>query len=299
MSLTTSEACRAELGAVRAAWGWLGEQRVPGPTDPPSERHITAEQAAAEDREVRRDRLARHLPQPARGNRDTPSGVTRYLHVPPGSATGPHADAARIAPIHGRIIVAAMLRRTAEMVHLAVEGHALTWVLHDPRQRTGATCHLCGTAAVCGCDIDDVQAQAAMHVISARLGAGLDEDTLAGLLRDLQRANREARRAAGAADIALVLKAPCPACDSRDLVADCTSPNRDEWSIRCRNTLCRCAGQGCACGRIVRVPGKGHLWPAARGQWHDLARKLGVPLHGLLADAMRRPAPPSTTSTGA
>lgn len=289
--------CRTQIAEIRAAWSWLAEQRFPGPTDPPSERHVTAEQAAVEAREVHRDRQARYLPPAAAGTADRPSGAARYLHaLPPSMAAGPHADAARVGAVHGRIMVSSMLRRAAEHTHAQIRGK-LTWRLRDPNPRAGTPCYVCKAVEQCGCDLDDAQVATALHILTVHLQS-MGEAAAQTLLPSLQRINQQARRAAGAADVLLVLKAACPACDSRDLVADCTSPNRDEWSIRCRNGLCQCAGQGCACGRIVRVPGKPHLWPAARGQWHDLARKLGVPLAGLIADAMRRPAPHASARTG-
>lgn len=290
MSLALPADCRRLVAEIRAAWDWLTEQAVPGPTDPPSERHTTAAQQHIEDREVRRDRAAQHLPAPAAGTPDVPSGAVRYLVRTPGTPVGPHPDAARVSPIHGRIVVAAQLRRAAEALHTAARGTRLHWRLHDPNLRPpGTRCHVCRTGGHCRCDTDDAQVSAALHVISTHLADPPAETHLLALHAALERANREARRAAGAADVHLVLKAACPACHARDLVADCTSPNRDEWSIRCRNRLCQCTGPACSCGTMTRYDGKAHVWPATHGQWHDLATRLGVTLTALIADAMRRP----------
>jgi hypothetical protein len=137
-----------------------------------------------------------------------------------------------------------------------------------------------------------MQVAAALHVITTHLHNGTPFDVLQDLLDALERANRNARRAAGADQTLLVLKAACPACDSRDLVADCTSPDSNEWSIRCRNRLCECKGTGCPCGSAVRYPGKQHRWAAGLGQWHDLAAKLGVTYPHLVAAATGRPGGP-------
>jgi hypothetical protein len=299
MSLALAQACAQLVGEVRAAWDWLTEQVQPGPTDPPSERHVSAAQAQIEDREVRRDRDSRYLPTVDRPP-GVPSGAVRHLAVPPPSSVGPHPDAARVSPIHGRVIVAEQLWRAAAALHLAVYGTPIQHRAADPRVRPpGTACPVCAAARGCWCDHDDMQVAAALHVITAHLTGGLpSEEPLPGLLSALERANREARRAAGAYVTLLVLKAPCPACDGRDLVADCSSPNRDEWSIRCRNRLCVCAGPGCRCGCRVRYHGKQHRWQAGTGQWHDLAGRLGVTYRQLYQQAARPPALPSRHTGG-
>jgi hypothetical protein len=287
VSAGAGQACGLLVGEIRAAWGWLAEQRVPGPTASPSERHISVEQQRVEDREARRDRAARNPPEPPPVSRGLPSGAGRAaLGVHPPIAAGPHRDAARLSPIHGRIIVAAQLRAAADGLHAAVFGAGFAWALSDPSCRAvGESCGVCGGGR-CGCDVDDAQAAAALAVIGELLRRGdAPDEALSVLWGALERANREARRAAGVADVCLVLKAACPACDSRDMVADCTSPRREDWSIRCRNTLCRCAGPGCRCGCAIRYPGKQHVWPADGGGWHDLAARLGVAYPLLVAQA--------------
>lgn len=287
MSVPLTQACALLVGEVRAAWDWLAEQRIPGPTDPPTERHIDATQQAIEDREARRDRAARHPPPPPPPTADIPSGASRALVVHRPIVAGPHPDAARVSPIHGRIIVAALLRRAADDVHHAATGNRLRWLLPDPGTRGAVPCTACRAAGTCGCDSDDVQVEAALAEILGHL-EHLDDAALTDLHTALFRANRDARRAAGAADVCLVLKAACPACDSRDLVADCTSRSRDEWSIRCRNRLCACTGPGCRCGTPIRYPGKTHVWRGAGGGWHDLADRLGVTYAALFAQATAR-----------
>jgi hypothetical protein len=288
MSLALPQACAHILAEVRAAWDWLTEQVQPGPTDPPSERHITPQQAAIEEREARRDREARYLP-PTYASPGLPSGAARYLAVPPPSSVGPHPDAARVSPIHGRVIVAEQLWRAAADLHLAVHGTPIERLVVNPRTRPPDTaCPACAARSGCWCDRDDMQVAAALHVITTHLEAGAHH--LDCLLPVLERVNRDARRAAGALETLLVLKAACPACDGRDLVADCSSPDRDEWSIRCRNSLCTCAGPGCPCASAVRYAGKQHRWQAGKGQWHDLAGRLGVTYRQLYTQATRSPA---------
>lgn len=291
MSVAVGQACLLLIGEIRAAWDWLAEQRIPGPTMSPTERHITAEQQGIEDREARRDRAARHPLPPPPSSHELPSGAARAVNgTHPPMASGPHPDAARLSPIHGRIIVAAQLRRAADALHTAVTGGPFGWKITDPGARpAGALCGVCGRSG-CGHDLDDAQTHAALAVMGALIGQGdADEAALAALHWALERANRDARRAAGAADVHLVLKAPCPACDNRDLVADCTSPKREEWSIRCRSSLCRCQGPACRCGCAIRYPGKHHVWPADNGGWHDLAARLGVTYQALLMQATGTP----------
>jgi hypothetical protein len=290
MSLALAQACAHTLAEVRAAWDWLTEQVQPGPTDPPSERHITPLQAQIEEREARRDREARYLP-PTHARPGVPSGATRLIAVPPPSSVGPHPDAARVSPIHGRVIVAEQLWRAAADLHHAVHGTPIERRVINPRTRAPHTpCPACTAASGCWCDSDDMQVAAALHVIGTHLETGIQY--LDCLLPVLEKVNRDARRAAGALETLLVLKAVCPACDARDLVADCSSPNRDEWSIRCRNRLCTCAGPGCPCGSAVRYQGKQHRWAAGKGQWHDLANRLGVTYQQLWTEATHRHRPP-------
>jgi hypothetical protein len=289
VSLALVPACLHAVAEVRAAWDWLTEQVVPGPCAAPSERHMSLARARVEGREARRDRDARYLPSVLRPP-DIPSGAVRFLSVPPPSTTGPHPDAARVSPIYGRILVAGQLWQAAARMHEAVYGTAIRRLLRDPANRPAhLPCQACGHTGGCGCDFDDLHVAAALHVITTHLRSDVIEGELRSLLAALERANRDARRIAGAAETLRVLKAPCPVCDCRDLVADCTSPNRDEWSIRCRNALCRCKGPGCRCDAPVRYEGKAHRWAAATGQWHDLAARLGVSYTQLLADAVRRP----------
>lgn len=292
MSVAIGQACLMLVGEIRAAWDWLGEQRIPGPTASPTERHITAEQQGIEDREAARDRAARHPPAPPPSSHALPSGAARAVNgVHPAMAAGPHPDAARLSPIHGRIIVAAQLRRAADTIYAVAAGGArFEWRVPDPAARpAGSRCGVCDHYS-CGHDLDDAQVHAALAVITGVIAqADVDDNALHALHFALERANRDARRAAGAADVHLVLKAACPACNNRDLVADCTSPKREEWSIRCRSSLCRCAGPGCGCGCAVRYPGKHHVWPADNGGWHDLAARLGVTYQALMVQATGSP----------
>jgi hypothetical protein len=256
------------------------------------ERHVSDAQRAIEAREVRRDKAARYLPPPPEASREQPSGTAHYLAATLVVSAGPHPDAARVAPIHGRIIVAERVRRAAIELDRAMTGRRLGWRrAPDPRQRPrGTPCPIC-TAVCCTCDGDTAHMHYALDAITAHLRRRIPPplNALDPLHGELEAANRDARRIAGVSDVHLVLKAPCPGCDSRDLVADCTSVNQADWSIRCRNRLCVCRGPGCGCGCAVRYPGKAHRWNARDGQWHDLAARLGITRAALLADILAPP----------
>lgn len=64
----------------------------------------------------------------------------------------------------------------------------------------------------------------------------------------------------------------CPSCRQRALSLWDASPDRREHTVECtgevydderdRNVPCRCAGDGCPCGRTGARSGSRHLWPA-------------------------------------
>jgi hypothetical protein len=120
------------------------------------------------------------------------------------------------------------------------------------------------------------------------VAGGLPDELLSSTLRTVVSIDRQIRRAARTGEVLLVLKAACPACGRRDLVANCTSEDQERWSIRCRSPLCSCRGAGCSCGHPTPVEGRAHLWRAGDGSWHRLARQLGVSQTDLLGELLNR-----------
>jgi hypothetical protein len=285
---------RGGVGRLRRVWPWLGDARLPGRPAPHLmiERRMSADAERIEAEQVRRDRRAKHLA--LRAGRTT---------------LAPYAAPVRLGPIRTRARIAAQLRTIGIRLG-AWPGDELADPTLDAPRRTcswcagagrvlrpaawdgpwpaepvtcgmcggfGAVCMLCETAGGCYCDLADVVVDAWLDAITAAL------DTIG----DPESARRAATGLNGAADLACatlnlreidmrVIKAPCPACDRRDLWADVASPRPDEWSIVCRSDLCRCAGPRCGCGRPVRWYNRRHRWPAT--EFHDLARRLGVRL---------------------
>jgi hypothetical protein len=76
--------------------------------------------------------------------------------------------------------------------------------------------------------------------------------------RDLERADRAVRRAAGEGPDHRPVHAPCPACGRRGTLTIDLNGN----TIACTNTRCSCTGVDCGCKRPGRQPGQRHLWPA-------------------------------------
>jgi len=227
-----AEDARVVVGELRGAWEWLTDMAIPGRAAPAAERLVSAEQAAIEAEQVRRDRRAAHAAL---------SG--RYPKVPP----GPHADAARVGPLAARTVVAKLVKRLAERLWSARhDGAALPWPVVDPRLRqttmgcwycdrrgvtalvgpdgrlvegtcpqcrgatqvpTGHTCGLCGALAACPCGFDDAYFAVGLAAVLAELAGIADPDLAADALATLERCNRAARRAAGAAEVELILKA--------------------------------------------------------------------------------------------
>ncbi|MFG2070974.1 hypothetical protein ACGFKZ_29355 [Micromonospora tulbaghiae] len=100
-----------------------------------------------------------------------------------------------------------------------------------------------------------------------------DADQLADVDRQLGRANRAARRAAGVLDDARQPIADrCPACRRKSLqlhydaadvqqVAEGLRPRHPSlWWVECVSESCRCAGEGCPCGHNRRTEHRRHVW---------------------------------------
>lgn len=285
----------AALGRLRRTWPWLSDARAPGRpgTHVFTERRMSPEQERIENAMVRRDRRAKHL-------------ALREGKVPP----GPHPVPIRLGAVRARVRVAGQIRA------VAADLAALPTGLADPgvARRTlrcawcagtgitpappatwyhggwpspapacwlcggwGALCATCGALGGCTCDLADVIVIACLDRIGAAVTALNDPGRSAAVASALDVAADTVCAALGLADVDLrVIKAPCPACDRRDLWADVASPRRQEWTVLCRSPLCRCKGPACGCGRPVRWRGRLHRWPAA--EFNFLADRLGVRL---------------------
>lgn len=145
---------------------------------------------------------------------------------------------------------------------------------------TPLPCHACAghgrTHQAVYLDASDVLVAAALRMIAGHLRTLSDVDVAADAARTLGRADRVARTGARAGEHRIHIKAPCPACGARDLWAEVSSPEREEWFVRCESRLCACRGPACACGRPVRYRGRRHHWPST--EWASLSRQLGVAL---------------------
>lgn len=327
------------LGCLRESWPWLADTLTPSHTQPPPGRYLSEQDRHIIGAQIRRDRKA--MTAAARDGR---------------WVAGAHADAARVAAVSARQVIAASLKRLCERIHAHLhDGEVLVWPFGDPRQRVvwvrcmpclgtgrvddgddgdaaagpestperighlrrlhgwastpepgrcgrcggqgsvlaGNPCTVCGVTHSCSCDSDDAFASWSLSILRGDLGHVADPELAADALRVLERADRHARRAAQAGDDnQRRLRAACPACDRRELVAQVGSPKHDEWAVRCMAPLCVCDGPGCGCGRPVRVRGRRHLWPAR--EWDSesgLSALLGVRVPDLLPDPPPDPEP--------
>jgi hypothetical protein len=305
------------LGRLRTAWPWLAEARVPGPdtptVTPPDRRehiqHVRAEQAA-------KDRRAKQLA--LSGGTGPDAAVNPAARGIPTVPPGAHPDAARADPIAARAEIADTIARLADRLWVALEApegdRSITWpVVGAGRVHTTADCRTChgtgatpkprwwppgqpwppddGEAPPCRhcrggsvrhthyLDHADILMSVALGLLKDLLPRVNDPDRAADALRALDRCDRTARRAARAGEHRIHIKAPCPACGARDLWAETSSPNREEWTVRCEYLDCSCRGPGCPCNRPVRWRGRRHMWPAE--EWdgpRGLAAVIGVGL---------------------
>jgi hypothetical protein len=306
----------AALGRLRTVWPWLAQARTPGTpgTLAMVERRISEAAEHIEAEQVLRDRRAKLAAlcggsgwdvstRPA--SRGTPT-------MPPGT----HPGAARIGPIKARVQVARQVGELARYLAAATEprpapaavpatvpqdrylpcpwcagtGRALKpdgWVWAWPAHPVscplcagwGAVCGICRQVGPCQCDTSDEVMAAALRAIGGHLRTVTCPQLAATAAGTLTRADETARRVLGLGpDDHRVIKAPCPACGRRELCAEVSSPNRDEWSAVCRSRLCVCRGPGCGCGLPIRWQGRRHRWLA--DQMWDLAERLGVTVPG-------------------
>lgn len=283
---------RAALGRLRSAWLWLAEARIPGPEHPtvtvPDTRHHVL---AARAEQHWHDRAAKV--EALRAGR---------------KPSGHRAAAARVGVTDARKEVAdAVARLAARLWEYMHPGNDVVWPVLDYRTiPLGGRCVECGgtgwrapppwwrktTPPACAAcdghgtvtrthatDPTDQLVALSLHLITDMLPAVTHPEVAADALRVLDRADRQARKVANAGEHRVPIAAPCPACGSRDLWAETSSPRREEWTVRCEAPLCVCHGPGCSCGRPVRWRGRRHLWPAE--EWDapgGLSERIGARL---------------------
>lgn len=285
------------IGRLRRVWPWLGEARMPG--RPAAhlllERRLSPDAERIEAEQVRRDRRAKMI-----------ALKTGRMPLPPFAAP------VRLGPVRTRARIAVQLCAVGGRVHAQLP-HRLTdptldaprrlckwcqgtgralrpagWAGAWPAQPVtcsmcggfGEVCTLCGTAGGCYCDLADVVVDACLDAIADAIGSVADENLAELAAAGLNGAADLACHTLGLRDVDMrVIKAPCPACERRDLWADVASPNPNEWSVVCRSDLCRCQGPACGCGRPTRWAGRRHRWPAE--EFPALADRLGVRLQVL------------------
>lgn len=301
------EEARVVLALLLEAWPWLSDMAVPGPTTPIPAGYVSEEQRRIEGVQVRKDRAAAFLAV-QKGRIPTPH--------PDAARPGPVAARSVVVDQVRRLTERLWaVHRGGEQLHWPVtdptgrpltlgcwycESAGLTKVVDEHHQPAEpdvvdgpcpmckgtatlpnlAPCWVCNRVGPCLCDLADAVMSISEHILGHELRLIRDPDLAADALAVLEKANQTARRAARVDAAEIHLRAACPACDRRELVADVSSPNPANWLIRCRSDLCRCKGPGCRCGRPVRYQGRPHRWPTS--EWDGpsgLASRLGVDLH--------------------
>lgn len=277
---------RAAIGRLRTAWPWLAEARIPGPEAPTV--------AVPDHRQhVMQARAEQHW-----HDRNAKIEAIKAGRKPSGNRPA----AARVGVTDARRDVAnAVARLAARVWEYAHPGEDIVWPVLDYltvplsgrcpacrgagwrappvwwQKTTPPACPACdGTGHVTrthAADPTDLLVALSLTLLVELLPPIRDPEVAADAVRTLDRADRLARKAANAGEHRVPLIAPCPACNSRDLWAETSSPKREEWTVRCESMLCTCRGPGCSCGRPVRWRGRRHLWPAE--EWADLADLIG------------------------
>lgn len=143
----------------------------------------------------------------------------------------------------------------------------------------GDTCQACESTSGCRCDRFDVIVALSLDTVS-NLVDHLGAEPLATVAGILDRCSNRAEQVAGAGqDRRRMPGAPeCPACGTRELYAEVSSPDPREWAVRCGYAECLCEGPFCPCqwGTAARE-GRRHIWPSRL--WDgpvSLAELLGV-----------------------
>lgn len=252
---------------IRRAWGWLDLLVQAGPSNYARSRPVDDDQA---------EQLA------ARGMADR---AYREWNLRRGlGALAPAAAPARVAIIDAREAVAGILADVvAELVAELVNAHRYATRPADAVRGVPAMLDwLDGTGGpttgrpwVAAVDGVLWRSGPLDHVRDVRAAVEID--------RQLQRANRVARQAAGVlADPVHPIADRCPACrrlslqlhyDPEDAwrIADGYRPRHPSlWYVECVSQVCRCTGIGCGCGQRVRMEGRRHAW--AYGELGDLWR---------------------------
>lgn len=228
-------AARTALARLRTAWDYLADSLEPGPTSR-GEHALTPGRRAALDRLTRAERVDRHATQAAG-------------HTP----SGPHPAPLRVAVLDAQVFAVLAAADAAWMAASAIRTRGWPFTYHpawaDDTERFSAACDY-------------------LAVTVPRLDVPLVEE----IGDDLSTADRVARAIAGVGSDERPVKAECPACEHRSLVADVGPANPADWTIRCTWTTCRCRGVDCGCNRPVRWPGRRHQWP--RREFDQLARLL-------------------------
>jgi hypothetical protein len=278
---------RAALYRLRTAWLWLAEARIPGPEAPtvavPDRRqHVL--QARAEqhwhDRAAKIEaikagrRPSGTRPAAARvGVTDARTEVSRLV-------AGLAARLWEYAHPSEDIVWPVLDYHTVWLAGLCPTCQGTGWRAPPPwwRKTTPPVCESCDghgrTGRTHAIDPADQLVALSLGLIIELLPVVRDPEQAADAVRTLDRCDRTARRVANAGEHRIAIAAPCPACNSRDLWAETSSPRREEWTVRCESQLCVCRGPGCRCCRPVRWRGRRHLWPAE--EWADLADLIGA-----------------------
>lgn len=283
------------VGRLRRLWPWLGDARLPGRAGHHLlvERRLSEAEIRAEAEAVRRDRRAA---ADARRIGRTPAGPG-HTPVRLGAIRARASIAGQLRSVGGKLgaaLPAPLADPTLTRPHTPCAWCAGTGVTQIPDTwgpwawpadppscglcgGHGAMCTVCGAVGACYCDLADVVVDACLDAIAAALPTQSDPGGAAAAAGGLNAAADLACATLGLRDVDMrVIKAPCPACQRRDLWADVASPRRQEWSVVCRSELCECQGAGCGCGRPVRWSGRRHRWPAP--EFGALAERLGVAL---------------------
>jgi hypothetical protein len=285
-----ADEARVALGRLRAAWSWLAEAVHPGtgtgarPTR--HRRQLDDDQQQALDARYRYERRA-YLVAVHRGAK--PSAP----HAIPVNAGAVEArqhvagDVAALAArmwewVHGLGLVLTVNERgrTVPCGWCDGTGHAQqpddwpeAWPEHPIvcsmcRGRTvmpaGNTCQACTSTTGCHCDRHDVVVALSLDTVAGLLDH-LGAEPLTITAATLDRAADRAEQAAGAGqDRRRIPGTPrCPACGTRELYAEVSSPDPREWAIRCGYTDCLCEGPFCPCRKGTDTrEGRRHVWPA-------------------------------------
>lgn len=257
---------RVHLVALRTAWPWLAECRLPGNRRPTHAPRPSVEQRAAVADMHRRERDA------------------AFAAIKAGRTL-----AASPAPAHVGVISqrARVLSDLVDLTGLLAEtawGHEMDYsTIRDPAQHHNSRaepCQLCHGAGPCACDLTDMIAYTCIGAVRQLLDGLRVPEVAAEAAATLQRLDRTCRRAVGAGDDRVPLPGVrCPACAQRgDLAAEVSNPDPAQWTLVC---ACRCTGHGCGCRRGIRLPGRRHRWLPAE------CAHIGVDLPGLLGAPSR------------